>query len=154
MKLKIALMFVTIMLIVLSLALPRVAAADDGAGLYKAKCAMCHGADGAGKPAAQIPSLLADDAKKASDATLTDDIANGGAEKKAAHAFQSKGLTPDQIKMIVSYIRDMQKNRLDSAAVIEAVLGLFQERLHAENAAAGLFEFRGFDHDGRQPFLR
>ena len=24
--------------------------ADDGAGLYKAKCAACHGADGAGKP--------------------------------------------------------------------------------------------------------
>ena len=26
-------------------------AADDGATIYKAKCAMCHGADAAGKPA-------------------------------------------------------------------------------------------------------
>ena len=32
-------------------------AADDGAGIYKAKCAVCHGADAAGKPAGNIPSL-------------------------------------------------------------------------------------------------
>ena len=109
MKLKSVLMLVAMLSIVLSLALPRVAAADDGAGLYKAKCAMCHGADGAGKPAAKIPSLIADDTKKASDATLNDDIANGGTDKKASHAFQTKGLTPDQINMIVTYIRDLQK---------------------------------------------
>jgi mono/diheme cytochrome c family protein len=109
MKLKTALMLVAMMSIALFLTLPRVAAADDGASLYKAKCAMCHGADGAGKPAAKIPSLLSDETKKAPDATLTDDIANGGAEKKTTHAFQTKGLAPDQIKMIVSYIRDMQK---------------------------------------------
>jgi mono/diheme cytochrome c family protein len=109
MKLKTVLMFVAMLSIVLSLALPRAAVADDGAGLYKTKCAMCHGADGAGKPAAKIPSLISDDARKASDAVLTDNIANGGADKKAAHAFQTKGLTPDQINMIVTYIRDLQK---------------------------------------------
>jgi mono/diheme cytochrome c family protein len=102
-------LIVAILSIVLSLALARVVAADDGAGLYKAKCAMCHGANGAGKPAAKIPSLIADDTKKASDAMLTDDIANGGADKKTSHAFQTKGLTPDQINMIVTYIRDFQK---------------------------------------------
>jgi mono/diheme cytochrome c family protein len=42
-------------------------AADDGATLYKAKCAACHGADAAGKPAAKIPSLISDDEKKASE---------------------------------------------------------------------------------------
>lgn len=84
-------------------------AGDDGATLYKTKCAACHGVDGAGKPAAKIPSLISDEAKKATDETLTDGIANGGVNKKATHAFQAKGMTPDQIKMIVSYIRDLQK---------------------------------------------
>ena len=108
MKMKTVLMFVFMFAIVLSL-MSRVAVADDGGTLYKAKCAACHGADGTGKPAAKIPSLISDDSKKATDATLTDDIANGGADKKASHAFATKGLTPDQVKMIVSYIRDIQK---------------------------------------------
>jgi len=84
-------------------------AADDGAAIYKTKCAACHGADLAGKPAAKLPSLVSDDAKKLSDAELTDVIANGGKDKKATHAFANKGLTPDQIKMVVSYLRDAQK---------------------------------------------
>lgn len=84
-------------------------AADDGAALYKTKCAACHGADLAGKPAAKIPSLVSDEAKKASDADLTDMIANGGKDKKAMHAFANKGMTPDQVKMVIAYLRDAQK---------------------------------------------
>jgi len=84
-------------------------AADDGAGIYKAKCAACHGADLAGKPAAKIPSLVSDEAKKTSDADLTDMIANGGKDKKAMHAFANKGVTPDQVKMVIDYIRAEQK---------------------------------------------
>ena len=88
---------------------PAVQAAEDGATLYQARCAACHGVDGAGKPAARIPSLISDDAKKATDAALTDGIANGGASKKASHAFQAKGLSPDQVHMILTYIRELQK---------------------------------------------
>ncbi len=96
--------------VALFLVLPNLSwAAEDGAALYKAKCAMCHGADLAGKPAAKIPSLVSDDAKKASDADLTDMIANGGKNKKAMHAFSNKGVTPEQIKAVVSYIREAQK---------------------------------------------
>ena len=96
--------------VALFLVLPNLSwAADDGAGIYKTKCAMCHGADLAGKPAAKIPSLVSDEAKKASDADLTDMIANGGKEKKAMHAFANKGVTPDQVKMLVSYVREAQK---------------------------------------------
>ncbi|HLZ42801.1 MAG TPA: cytochrome c [Candidatus Sulfotelmatobacter sp.] len=84
-------------------------AADDGATIYKTKCAACHGADLAGKPAAKIPSLVSDDAKKASDADLTDAIANGGKDKKAMHAFANKGMPPDHVKMVIAYIRDAQK---------------------------------------------
>jgi len=94
----------------LFLILPKLSwAADDGATIYKTKCAACHGADLGGKPAAKIPSLVSDDAKKASDADLTDMIANGGKDKKALHAFANKGVTADQIKMVIGYIRGAQK---------------------------------------------
>jgi cytochrome c553 len=106
-KLAILIMTIAVALFVLA---PNLSwAADDGATLYKAKCAACHGADGAGKPAAKIPSLVSDDAKKASDADLTDMIANGGKDKKAMHAFQAKGLSADQVKLLVNYIRELQK---------------------------------------------
>jgi cytochrome c553 len=79
-------------------------AADDGASLYKAKCAACHGADAAGKPAAKIPSLVSDEAKKASDDELAKDVT-----EKPKHPATIKSLTPDQAKMIVTYIRSLQK---------------------------------------------
>lgn len=106
-------MKLTILIITIAVALfiliPSLSWADDGATIYKTKCAACHGADAMGKPEAKIPSLVADDAKKMSDADLMGAIANGGKNKKATHAFEQKGMTPDQIKMVVSYIRDMQK---------------------------------------------
>ena len=84
-------------------------AAEDGAALYKTKCSACHGANGEGKPAMKAPSLVSDEAKKLSDADLTDMVANGGKEKKAAHAFSKKGVTDDQVKAIVAFVRDLQK---------------------------------------------
>jgi mono/diheme cytochrome c family protein len=79
-------------------------AADDGASIYKAKCAACHGADAAGKPAAKIPSLISDEAKKTSD----DGVAKAVADT-AKHPATVKSLPPDQVKMVVSYIRSLQK---------------------------------------------
>ena len=103
-------MLIVMIALALFLILPNLSwAADDAATVYKTKCAACHGVDLGGKPAAKIPSLVSDDAKKLSDADLTDVIANGGKDKKASHAFANKGVTPDQIKMVVSYIRDAQK---------------------------------------------
>ena len=102
--------FIVMIALALFLILPNLSwAADDGATVYKTKCAACHGADLAGKPAAKIPSLISDDSKKLSDEDLTDTVANGGKNKKASHAFADKGLAPDQIKMVVSYIRDARK---------------------------------------------
>ncbi|MBZ5685993.1 MAG: cytochrome c [Acidobacteriia bacterium] len=102
---------ILIMMIALALflILPNLSWAQDAATVYKTKCAACHGADLGGKPAAKIPSLVSDDAKKLSDADLTDAITNGGKDKKASHAFANKGVTPDQVKMVVSYIREAQK---------------------------------------------
>jgi mono/diheme cytochrome c family protein len=95
--------------VALFLVVPTLSYAEGAADLYKTKCAACHGADGAGKPAAKIPSLISDEVKAMSDADLTTAIAEGGKSKKATHAFQTKGLTPDQIKMLVSYIRGLKK---------------------------------------------
>jgi mono/diheme cytochrome c family protein len=79
-------------------------AVDDGATIYKTKCAACHGTDATGKPAAKIPSLVSDEATKSSD----DDLAKAVTEK-ANHPGTVKSLPPDQVKMVVSYIRSLQK---------------------------------------------
>jgi cytochrome c553 len=79
-------------------------AGDDGATLYKTKCAACHGADAAGKPAAKIPSLISDEAKKKSDADLTKAVA-----ETAKHPAPVKGLAADDVKAIVTYVRSLQK---------------------------------------------
>lgn len=102
--------FILMMALALFLTLPNLSwAAEDGATVYKTKCAACHGAELGGKPAAKIPSLVSDDSKKLSDSELTAMIAEGGKDRKASHAFANKGVTPDQIKMVVAYIREAQK---------------------------------------------
>lgn len=102
--------FIIMIAIALFLILPTLSwGADDGATVYKTKCAACHGADLGGKPAAKVPSLISDDCKKLSDADLADVIANGGKDKKVSHSFANKGMTPDQIKMVATYIREAQK---------------------------------------------
>lgn len=84
-------------------------AASDGAALYKTKCAMCHGADGAGKtPMGQklnIRDLHSAEVQKQSDSDLTHLIAQG---KGKMPAF-GKSLTEDQIKLLVAQIRELGK---------------------------------------------
>ena len=81
----------------------------DGAALYKAKCAMCHGADGAGKtPMGQklnIRDLHSAEVQKQSDADLTHLIVKG---KGKMPAF-GKSLSEDQIKLLVAHIRELGK---------------------------------------------
>ncbi|MGA6984663.1 MAG: cytochrome c [Terriglobales bacterium] len=79
-------------------------AAEDGTTIYKTKCAVCHGADATGKPAAKIPSLVSDEVKKESD----DDLAKFVTEKPK-HPAAIKSLPPDQVKAVVAYVRSLQK---------------------------------------------
>jgi len=97
-------MLVMTIAVALFILIPNLSWAQDGASVYKAKCAACHSADGAGKPAAKIPSLTGDDAKKLSDADLSKAVT-----EKPKHAGIAKSLTPDQVKMVVTYIRELQK---------------------------------------------
>ncbi len=98
-------MLVAMIAVALFILIPNLSwAGDDGAAVYKAKCAACHGADASGKPAAKIPSLVSDEVKKMSD----EDISKAVTEK-AKHAGVARSLTPDQVKAVVSYIRSLQK---------------------------------------------
>lgn len=77
--------------------------AEDGAALYKSKCAMCHGAAGEGKvgPSLQKSTLSA--------AQIDDLLTNGAAGKKAPHAKAVAGVSADQAKAIASYVASLKK---------------------------------------------
>lgn len=100
---KIAALVLTIA-VALFILIPSLSWADDGAALYKSKCAACHGADAAGKPALKAPSLIAPEAKAKSDADLTKAIA-----ETAKHPAPVKALSADDAKALVTYIRSLQK---------------------------------------------
>jgi cytochrome c6 len=85
------------------------ASAQEGAALYKAKCATCHGTDGKGDTSMgkvlKVRDLSSADVQKQSDAELTEVIENG---KGKMPGYKGK-LTDDQIKGLVSYIRSLKK---------------------------------------------
>lgn len=97
-------MLVMIIAVAMFILIPNLSWADDGAALYKTKCAACHGADAAGKPAMKAPSLISDEAKKLSDGDLGKAVT-----EKAKHPATVKSLTADQVKAVVSYVRSLQK---------------------------------------------
>lgn len=80
-----------------------------GADTYKAKCLMCHGADGLGATPAgkalQVVSFKDPAVVKATDAVLIASVKNG---KNKMPANVGK-LTDDQIKTVIAYVRTLQK---------------------------------------------
>lgn len=93
------------------LALWSTPAAADAAATYKAKCAMCHGADGKGETAAGKKMGARDfasaDVQKQSDAELEAIVAKG---KNKMPAYE-KSLKPDEIKDLIGYIRQLSKGK-------------------------------------------
>ena len=84
------------------------AMAQDAAGTYKAKCAMCHGADGKGSPMGLkmgAHDFTSADVQKQTDAQLTEIIAKG---KNKMPAYEGK-LKDTEIKDLVAYIRGLAK---------------------------------------------
>lgn len=83
--------------------------AQSGADTYKAKCQMCHAADGSGNtPAGKAMKALplnSPDLIKASDAQLIAATTNG---KGKMPAYATK-LTAAQITDTITYIRTLQK---------------------------------------------
>lgn len=82
-------------------------AAEDGAKVFAAKCAVCHGPDGAGKLKG-TPDMRSAEFQKKTDTELTESITNGP-KGKESHAFGKKGLDEASIKSLVAYIRTLKK---------------------------------------------
>jgi mono/diheme cytochrome c family protein len=76
--------------------------AQDGAALYKAKCAMCHGADGSKIAAHNLQSA---DVQKTSDTDMSGIITNGKPPKMPP----SKSLKPEEVSAVVAYVRTLKK---------------------------------------------
>ncbi|MGA2100563.1 MAG: cytochrome c [Candidatus Sulfotelmatobacter sp.] len=80
------------------------AIAQDAASTYKAKCAMCHGADGKGGKMGTRDFASAD-VKAESDAQLVDIVTKG----KGKMPSYSGKLKDTEIKDLVAYIRTLAK---------------------------------------------
>jgi len=80
------------------------AVAQDAAGTYKAKCAMCHGPDGKGGKMG-TRDFASPEVKAETDAQLADIVTKG---KGKMPAYGGK-LKDDEIKGLVTYVRSLAK---------------------------------------------
>jgi mono/diheme cytochrome c family protein len=91
--------------LLLLVALPTAWAAEDGAALYKTKCAGCHGPNGEGKPAVKAPALKGTslDADK-----IADHLSKGDSASKPPHNKGMSGLNADQAKAIADFVKTLK----------------------------------------------
>ena len=80
-------------------------AADDGAALYKTKCAGCHGASGEGKPAMKAPALKGTSLEANQ---IADHITKGESGSKAPHNKGIAGLSDEQAKTIAEWVKTLK----------------------------------------------
>jgi mono/diheme cytochrome c family protein len=80
-------------------------AADDGAALYKKKCAGCHGASGEGKPAIKAPALKGTSLEANQ---IVDHITKGESGSKAPHNKGIAGLNDEQAKTIAEWVKTLK----------------------------------------------
>lgn len=82
---------------------------ESGETLFKSKCAMCHGPDGAGKTMMgeklKIPDLHSDVVQKKTDAELTQTITKG----KGSMPSNEGKLSKEQVVSLVGFVRDLGK---------------------------------------------
>jgi mono/diheme cytochrome c family protein len=79
-------------------------AADDGAALYKKRCAGCHGAGGEGKPAVKAPALKGTSMEAAQ---IEQHLTQGEPNSKPPHNKGMSGLKPEQAKAIAEYVKTL-----------------------------------------------
>lgn len=93
------------------IALPVVASADDAAAVYKSKCAMCHGPDGAGQTATgktmKVRDLRSAEVQKAKDEELETIIEKG---KNKMPAYKGK-IDEKTIDGLVKVIREFARKK-------------------------------------------
>ncbi|HLH08806.1 MAG TPA: cytochrome c [Terriglobales bacterium] len=100
------LMMLTVLVLAIAMALfimlPNLAWAQDGGAIYKAKCAACHGPDGAGKVGPAVKGI------SMSEAQITDLLTKGEAGKKAPHGKAVAGLSVDQAKSVAAFVKSLK----------------------------------------------
>ena len=78
-----------------------------GENIFRAKCAVCHGIDGAGETAngkkLRVPDLRSKRVQELSDDELLDTVTNG---KREMPSFGKK-YRQDQLQQLVTYIRGL-----------------------------------------------
>jgi mono/diheme cytochrome c family protein len=104
------LLLFTLVLFLVAL-VPALSVAQDGAAIFKSKCAMCHGPDGSGKTAMgeklNIRDLRSAEVQKQTDAELSQIVTKG---KNKMPPYDGK-LTKEQIDQLVAYVRDLGKKK-------------------------------------------
>jgi mono/diheme cytochrome c family protein len=87
-------------------------AAKDAKDLYSEKCASCHAADGSGHTAAtakmKVPDLRSKRVKQMSDDDLYVATAEGKSHEEYPHGFLHLGMTEQQIRDLIKYIRTFE----------------------------------------------
>lgn len=98
-KIAAALLGIPLVAAALLISVPARANDDDTAATYNTKCKMCHGATAEKK----VDKTKADDA-------LMQIVLDGKAAEKPPNmpAFKDKGMTPDQAKALVGYIKSLK----------------------------------------------
>ncbi len=91
-------------LVAVSMATPLLAQ-SSGAAIYKAKCQMCHLADGTGNKGMKVPAFTAG----ASDASLIAATKNGVSTGPAKMPAYAGKLTDADINAVVAYIKTLKK---------------------------------------------
>ena len=79
-------------------------AAEDGAALYKKRCAGCHGAGGEGKSAMKAPAVKG---TKLEVSEIIEHLTKGESTSKAPHNKGMSGLNADQAKAIAAYVKTL-----------------------------------------------
>ena len=80
-------------------------AADEGAEIYKTKCAMCHGENGEGKPAMKMPAAKG---TKMTAEQIVDYLTKGEAGKRMPHNKPANGVNADQAKAVAEYVKTLK----------------------------------------------
>ena len=80
-------------------------AADEGATLFKSKCAACHGASGEGKAAIKAPAVKGTSLDAGQ---IVEHITKGEATSKPPHNKGISGISEDQAKAIADFVKTLK----------------------------------------------
>lgn len=80
-------------------------AADEGATLYKSKCAACHGVNGEGKTSMKAPTLIG---TQLDVDHIVQHLTKGEATSKPPHNKGIAGISEDQARAIAEFVKTLK----------------------------------------------